>query len=179
MTKDEALKLALEYLKLQKMYGPAMGFGNTTIDDALNTIKEALDECDEDELIIRYHEMTIKRLEKLLAQPEQEPVGSVVRWVDGSLIHGWFGDPPPEGTLLYITPPVPVQPEQEPVARVIDNGTPEGATEWIPFANRVEPLKTGDLLYTHAEERNFCPRCGKRTADLTTIHTCTPPQENT
>jgi hypothetical protein len=29
------------------------------------------------------------------------------------------------------------------------------------------------------EERNFCPRCGKRTADLTSIHTCTPPQENT
>jgi DNA-directed RNA polymerase subunit RPC12/RpoP len=26
------------------------------------------------------------------------------------------------------------------------------------------------------EERNFCPRCGKRTPDLTTIHTCTPPQ---
>ena len=68
------------------------------------------------------------------------------------------------------------QPEQEPVARVIDNGTPEGATEWIPFTNRVEPLKTGDLLYTHAEERNFCPRCGKRTADPATIHTCTPPQ---
>jgi hypothetical protein len=29
------------------------------------------------------------------------------------------------------------------------------------------------------EERNFCPRCGKRTRDLTHIHTCTPPQENT
>jgi hypothetical protein len=29
------------------------------------------------------------------------------------------------------------------------------------------------------EERNFCQRCGKRTADLTTIHTCTPPQGNT
>jgi rRNA maturation endonuclease Nob1 len=27
------------------------------------------------------------------------------------------------------------------------------------------------------DERNFCPRCGKRTRDLTTIHTCTPPQE--
>jgi hypothetical protein len=26
-------------------------------------------------------------------------------------------------------------------------------------------------------ERNFCERCGKRTADLTVIHTCTPPQE--
>ena len=24
------------------------------------------------------------------------------------------------------------------------------------------------------DERNFCPRCGKRTKD---IHTCTPPQE--
>jgi hypothetical protein len=30
-----------------------------------------------------------------------------------------------------------------------------------------------------AQERNFCPRCGKRTADLTVIHTCTPPRENT
>jgi hypothetical protein len=28
-------------------------------------------------------------------------------------------------------------------------------------------------------EWNFCERCGKRTADLTTIHTCTPPQEST
>jgi hypothetical protein len=25
------------------------------------------------------------------------------------------------------------------------------------------------------EERNFCPRCGKRTTDPTTIYTCTPP----
>jgi hypothetical protein len=39
-------------------------------------------------------------------------------------------------------------PVQEPVARVIDDGTPQGATEWIPFVSRVEPLKTGDLLYT-------------------------------
>ena len=30
-----------------------------------------------------------------------------------------------------------------------------------------------------AQERTFCPRCGKRTADLTVIHTCTPPQEDT
>jgi hypothetical protein len=28
-------------------------------------------------------------------------------------------------------------------------------------------------------EQNFCSRCGKRTKDLTHIHTCTPPQENT
>jgi hypothetical protein len=36
-----------------------------------------------------------------------------------------------------------------------------------------------EALAQPAQERNFCPRCGKRTADLTTIHTCTPPQENT
>jgi hypothetical protein len=35
----------------------------------------------------------------------------------------------------------------EPVARVIDDGTPEGATEWIPCCNRTRPLKAGDLLY--------------------------------
>jgi len=29
-----------------------------------------------------------------------------------------------------------------------------------------------------AQERNFCSRCGKRTADFTMIHTCTPPQDN-
>jgi len=28
-----------------------------------------------------------------------------------------------------------------------------------------------------AREWNFCERCGKRTKDLTVIHTCTPPQE--
>jgi hypothetical protein len=26
-------------------------------------------------------------------------------------------------------------------------------------------------------EWNFCERCGKRTKNMTTIHTCTPPQE--
>jgi hypothetical protein len=34
-------------------------------------------------------------------------------------------------------------------------------------------------LPVQPKERYFCQRCGKRTADLTTIHTCTPPQENT
>ena len=27
------------------------------------------------------------------------------------------------------------------------------------------------------KKHNFCSRCGKRTKDLTTIHTCTPPQD--
>jgi len=50
-------------------------------------------------------------------------------------------------------------------------------TEWC-WAGVGEPLQMFAKLVA-AKERNFCPRCGKRTADLTTIHTCTPPQENT
>jgi len=79
MTKDEALKLALEYIETNAHERRHVRWA----------IKEAL------------------------AQPPlpvQEPVGSVVRWLDGSLVHGWFSDPPPEGTLLYITPPA-AQPE--------------------------------------------------------------------
>ena len=32
-----------------------------------------------------------------------------------------------------------------------------------------------EQFHEHLVERNFCPRCGKRLADLGTIHTCTPP----
>ena len=38
-------------------------------------------------------------------------------------------------------------------------------------------LEAADALEQPVQERNFCPRCGKRTADLTVIHTCTPLQE--
>ena len=32
---------------------------------------------------------------------------------------------------------------------------------------------------THEEERNYCPRCGKRLGKSDwDVHTCTPPQEN-
>ena len=48
---------------------------------------------------------------------------------------------------------------------------PEGA-DW--YDNRITAIKEA---LAQPEERNFCPRCGKRAADLTTIHTCTPPQE--
>jgi len=39
---NKAMKLALEYLKLQKKYGPAMAYGNTTIDEAIDAIKTVL-----------------------------------------------------------------------------------------------------------------------------------------
>lgn len=33
------------------------------------------------------------------------------------------------------------------------------------------------ILNTQPSERNFCQRCGKRLAELTAIHTCTPPAQ--
>ena len=41
-----------------------------------------------------------------------------------------------------------------------------------------DPMREVQRLGQEIEqERNFCPRCGKRTKDLTHIHTCTPPQD--
>ena len=73
--------------------------------------------------------------------------------------------------------------EQEPVAWMWDVNNGGGYTTRdvglyktnIPFAKHTP-------LYAHPpqlEERNFCSRCGKRTKDLTHIHTCTPPKKNT
>jgi rRNA maturation endonuclease Nob1 len=39
------------------------------------------------------------------------------------------------------------------------------------FAKLVAAKAIADL---ESQEKNFCPRCGKRTQD---IHTCTPPQD--
>jgi hypothetical protein len=56
-------------------------------------------------------------------------------------------------------------------------------TRVLYLGRNLELLETFAALVAAAEfakrEWNFCERCGKRTADLTTIHTCTPPQENT
>ena len=59
------------------------------------------------------------------------------------------------------------------------------ALEALEWCHGGEPCGTAEAItaikaaLAQPEERNFCPRCGKRTADLTVIHTCTPPQENT
>ena len=85
MTDKDAMKLALDALETEVSI-------DWTNNDEFNASAEKM-----------HH--AIAALKERLTQPEQEPVGSVVRWVDGSLIHGWFGEPPPEGTLLYTHPP--------------------------------------------------------------------------
>ena len=82
--------------------------------------------------------------------------------------------------------------DQAPAAYMYDQArygpTDLRGQQWLPELSRLKPYEGNGMvrdvtpLYTtppQLEERNFCPRCGKRTADLTVIHTCTPPQENT
>ena len=70
------------------------------------------------------------------------------------------------------------QPEQEPAAW--RHPKFDIVSLW-PWSLNLVPLYTSppqrESVGLTDEERNFCPRCGKRTADLATIHTCTPPQE--
>jgi hypothetical protein len=76
---------------------------------------------------------------------------------------------------------------QEPVAWAMDydiESVLSGfSTSLMGTAMRIEsafPKHRVKLLYTtppQRTEQNFCSRCGKRTADLTHIHTCTPPQD--
>jgi hypothetical protein len=54
----------------------------------------------------------------------------------------------------------------------LDDGTINAFDKrYEAFAKLVAAKAIADL---ESQERNFCPRCGKRTND---IHTCTPPQE--
>ena len=96
------------------------------------------------------------------SQQQAEPVADGDKVICPACCHQFRGIPETVQTLMlhagfeppFTTPPQQqAEPVQEPVARVIDNGTPEGATEWIPFTNRVEPLETGDLLYTAPPQR--------------------------
>ena len=54
----------------------------------------------------------------------------------------------------------------------LDDGTINAFDKrYEAFAKLVAAKAIADL---ESQERNFCPRCGKRTND---IHTCTPPRE--
>jgi len=71
------------------------------------------------------------------------------------------------------------QPAQEPVAWLRDPKHYPPEDKILPHVTwKQERLNTIPLYTTPQpqEPRNFCPRCGKRTADLTVIHTCTPPR---
>ena len=67
--------------------------------------------------------------------------------------------------------------QQEPLIDRLRKTASKGVSVWGDLM-----LEAADALAQPAQEPvarewNFCERCGKRTKDLTTIHTCTPPQE--
>ena len=154
MTKDEALKLALE--ALEAVY--------IQCDVACVATPEGM----------VYLKPAITAAKEALAQPVQEAMRGWVKndgeWHEAQLLGGKVTYGKPIGILtkmegdetmkLYpFDPPLPVQPEQD---------------------FKAMPKEDAPLVkWAKEQERNFCQRCGKRTADLTTIHTCTPPRENT
>jgi hypothetical protein len=86
------------------------------------------------------------------------------------------------------------QPEQEPncygyaarlATAIWEQHYKNTAPQWqvlddlMGVLTQIDNMAAGLVSPPQPEERNFCSRCGKRTADLTTIHTCTPPRENT
>jgi hypothetical protein len=139
-----------------------------TKDEALKQALERFESMNhEDSMFAGEFDEEIAAIKEALAQPEQEPVAHTV--IAGALFD-FMGYLTSRKDRIVLS----AADDAAPAADAIkDFATKRGLSlddaqvrEWI------------DAL-AQPEERNFCPRCGKRTADLTTIHTCTPPQENT
>ena len=112
--------------------------------------------------------LLVNALKEALAQPEQEPWCMKMNGCKTKC-----EDCPDEAASA--------QPEQEPMAYGMwDTMIGYGGRMMSVRLDKGQDGCTVPLYTTppqRPEERNFCPRCGKRTADLTVIHTCTPPQE--
>jgi len=89
-----------------------------------------------------------------------------IQWWMDTKTYGAYPNPPQwhidTGNLVRLVPAQPAQPAQE--------------TEMLTIAY-YSGYHDGKKAALAGREWNFCERCGKRTKDLTTIHTCTPPQE--
>jgi hypothetical protein len=137
--------------------------------------------------------LLVNALKEALAQPEQEPIREAFeKWVkalpnymDTTRFEAGYSDCNTDSAWAAWQA---AQPAQEPVENRFVRELREYAKlnadiPLFPLWNVRRALKYLDGYTTPpaqpAQERNFCPRCGKRTPDLTTIHTCTPPQKNT
>jgi len=88
-----------------------------------------------------------------------------IQWWMDTKTYGAYPNPPQwhidTGNLVRL---VPAQPAQEP--------------DMLTIAYQ-SGYYDGKKAALAGREWNYCERCGKRTKDMTTIHTCTPPQEGT
>jgi hypothetical protein len=151
MTKDEALKLALETLENSRVFVMSREMikqpeGADWYDNRITAIKEALAPPTSG---------YAKKIEELIQ--ERDALRALVQ--DENAIRA---------------------DEREACAKVCEQVAVDYYTrigrEHEPYMRATaEDCARHIRARGQTEERNFCPRCGKRTADLTTIHTCTPP----
>jgi hypothetical protein len=96
-----------------------------------------------------------------LAQPEQEPVATI----DSLEQEIYETQEQIEAFNAYV--------KRNPAGRQVHHTGTLGyeEDEWYAFQEGWNAA-----LAQPPKPRNFCPRCGKRTPDPTTIHTCTPPR---
>jgi len=73
--------------------------------------------------------------------------------------------------------PAPVPLTDDVLQKIISNLEPLLDAKNQSWAEAEKMLNDIAATPPQRTEQNFCSRCGKRTADLTTIHTCTPPQD--
>ena len=124
----------------------------------------------------RHVNEAITALKERLAQPEQEPVA----WMwdvnnGGGYTSKGIGFmqtniPFAKHTPLYTHPPQRTRPPHKGEhmnkdTQIKGMANPNRGSAGVQEA---QPQRT---------EQNFCPRCGKRTKDMTQIHTCTPPKD--
>jgi len=117
---------------------------------------------------------------------EREKLEQVLGALEATIDVPCYGGHPKQEAAAAAIKEALAQPAQEPVAQwqkrhhlwtegAWENSEEHDAKQWRDKAQGWEIR----ALYTtpqQQEPRNFCPRCGKRTADLTVIHTCTPPR---
>ena len=113
-----------------------------------------------------------------LAQPEQEPVGYV--YSESGVKSAAIQRNLPNGTPLFTTPPQRTEQKMVMWPCLIDTADfSKGAVTVVMQCEDYKVSAGTHWLSTtppQRTEQNFCSRCGKRTKDLTHIHTCTPPQ---
>ena len=120
----------------------------------------------------------IKELEAQLAQPAQEPPSE---WAGIKAVLDEYGLQAIDFVADFKA--ALAQPAQGPEREALKLAL-EALEEYADYEGKTRAADEAITAITAAlaqpaREWNFCERCGKRTADLSVIHTCTPPQENT
>jgi hypothetical protein len=185
MTKDDALRMMLGPFKAWRDVP-----GNEDVVEELTKIINAVEKVLAQEKALQALHNENERLGLYRdAYAEQEPVklpccgyadASAVKWNPFNRVCQCHN------CGQTYTPPAqpPQRTEQEPVAHLweclgrwsaylVTNGT---QAECAPPSWLVDAVKNATTP-SQRTEQNFCSRCGKRTPDLITIHTCTPPKE--